>query len=142
VRLRAQVRATLEVAPETDLDLRAKLQAEVSAERFTRIDRAMREEALERVLDPRPGAGQVHADFDPALRIGRLQTLECYGLAAEAAPAHERCRKNWSRRCSTWASAATPSRRSTARSLSAAKSGHSAAMSYTVTMRRRRLSAG
>jgi hypothetical protein len=49
--------------------------ADVSAERFTRIDRAMVAEAQEWVLDLRPEAGQVHGDFDRLLRIGRLQTL-------------------------------------------------------------------
>ena len=83
VRLRAQERATLELGPETDLELRQKLQAEVSAERFTRIDRAMIEEARERTLDLRPDAGQVRADFDRTLRIGRLQH---YVLAREGEP--------------------------------------------------------
>jgi type IV secretory pathway VirD2 relaxase len=84
IRLRAQERATLELGPETDLELRAKLQAEISAERFTRIDRTMVAEAQERVLDMRPEVGQVRADFDRTLRIGRLQTLQRYGLATEA----------------------------------------------------------
>jgi type IV secretory pathway VirD2 relaxase len=84
VRLRAQERATLELGLETDRELRAKLQAEVSAERFTRIDRAMMGEAREGVLDLRPEAGQVRGDFDRSLRIGRLQTLERYRLAREA----------------------------------------------------------
>jgi type IV secretory pathway VirD2 relaxase len=86
VRLRAQERATLELGPESDLELRRKLLVEVSAERFTRIDRAMLEEAPDRMLDLRPEAGQVHADFDRTLRIGRLQTLQRYGLAKEAEP--------------------------------------------------------
>jgi len=86
VRLRAQERVTLELGPETDLELRGKLQAEVSAERFTRIDRALLGEAQDGVLDLRPDAGQVRADFDRALRIGRLQTLERYGLAKETEP--------------------------------------------------------
>ena len=86
VRLRAQERATLELGPETDRELRAKLEAEVSAERFTRIDRAMLAEAEQRVLDLRPKAGQVHGDFDRSLRIGRLQTLARYGLANETEP--------------------------------------------------------
>jgi type IV secretory pathway VirD2 relaxase len=86
MRLRAQERATLELGPETDLELRTKLQAEVSAERFTRIDRAMLAEAPDLVLDLRPEAGQVRADFDRTLRIGRLQRLERYGLAKEAEP--------------------------------------------------------
>jgi type IV secretory pathway VirD2 relaxase len=86
IRLRAQELATLELGPETDQELRSKLQAEVSAERFTRIDRAMLAEAPERVLDLRPEAGQVRSDFDRTLRIGRLQTLERYGLAREVEP--------------------------------------------------------
>jgi type IV secretory pathway VirD2 relaxase len=86
VRLRAQERATLELGPETDLELRRKLEAEVSAERFARIDRAMIEEAPDRVLDLRPEAGQVRATFDRTFRIGRLQTLARYGLATEAEP--------------------------------------------------------
>jgi type IV secretory pathway VirD2 relaxase len=86
VRLRAQERATLELGPETDRELRAKLKAEVSAERFTRIDRAMLAEAHEGVLDLRPEAGQVRGDFDRSLRIGRLQALERYGLANETEP--------------------------------------------------------
>src|SRR5262249_27357722 len=80
VRLRAQERVTLELGPETDRELRAKLEAEVSAERFARIDRAVLTEAEDGVLDLRPEAGQVHGDFDRSLRIGRLQTLERYGV--------------------------------------------------------------
>jgi type IV secretory pathway VirD2 relaxase len=86
VRLRARERATLELGPETDRELRAKLKAEVSAERFTRIDRAMLAEAQDRVLDLRPEAGHIRRDFDRSLRIGRLQMLERYGLAKEAEP--------------------------------------------------------
>src|SRR5262245_29433374 len=86
MRLRAQDLATLELGPETDRELRAKLQAEVSAERFTRIDRAMKVETREGALDLRPEAGQVRGDFDRALRIGRLQKLARYGLAKEAEP--------------------------------------------------------
>jgi type IV secretory pathway VirD2 relaxase len=86
LRLRAQERATLELGPESDLELRDKLRAEIAADRFTRIDRAMIEEARDKALDLRPEAGQVRADFDRTLRLGRLQTLEQYGLAAEASP--------------------------------------------------------
>src|SRR5262249_23646505 len=68
VRLRAQERATLELGPETDRELRAKLEAGVSAERFTRIDRAMLAEAEEGMLDLRPAVGQVRGDFDRSLR--------------------------------------------------------------------------
>jgi hypothetical protein len=86
IRLRAEQRATLELGPETDLELREKLRAEISAERFTRIDRAMIEEATYRVLDLRHEAGQVRADFDRTLRLGRLQTLGRFGLAREIEP--------------------------------------------------------
>ena len=86
IRLRAQERATLELGMETDLELRTKLTAEVSAERFTRIDRAMVAEADGGALDLRPDVGQVRASFDRTLRIGRLQALSRYGLAKEAEP--------------------------------------------------------
>lgn len=86
VRLRAQELATLELGPESDLELRTKLTAEIAAERFTRIDRAMLAEAGEGRLDLRPETGQVRADFDRTLRIGRMQTLARFGLAAENEP--------------------------------------------------------
>jgi hypothetical protein len=86
VRLRAEERATLELGPETDHELRDKLRAEITAERFTRIDRAMTAEASDRVLDLRPEAGQAHADFDRSLRLRRLHTLGRYGLAHEIEP--------------------------------------------------------
>jgi type IV secretory pathway VirD2 relaxase len=86
MRLRAQELATLELGPESDRELRAKLQAEVAAERYTRVDRAMLAETQEGVLDLRPEAGQVRGDFDRSLRIGRLQTLQRYGLAKEIEP--------------------------------------------------------
>jgi type IV secretory pathway VirD2 relaxase len=86
LRLRAQERTTLELGPETDRELRAKLKAEVSAECFTRIDRAMLAEADDGLLDLRSNAGQTRGDFDRSLRVGRLQTLERYGLAKEVEP--------------------------------------------------------
>jgi type IV secretory pathway VirD2 relaxase len=106
VRIRAQERATLELGPESDLELREKLRAEIAADRFTRIDRAMIEEAQDKALDLRPEAGQVRADFDRTLRLGRLQTLERYGLAAEASPGSGPSRNGWSRRCGRWESEA------------------------------------
>ena len=86
LRLRAQELVTLELGPETDLELRSKLENEITAERFTRIDRAMLGEAKDGVLDLRPEAGQVKAEFDRTLRIGRLQILGRYGLANETEP--------------------------------------------------------
>jgi hypothetical protein len=116
MRLRAEERATLELAPETDLELRTKLRAEISAERFTRVDRAMIVEAQDRVLDLRPDRGQVRADFDRTLRLGRLQAT---GSPAKPRLASGSYPRSWSRRCANSASAATSSRRCTGRSPSA-----------------------
>ncbi len=86
LRLRAQERVTLELGPETDLELRGKLEAEMTAERFTRLDRILVEEVPSRRLDLRPEAGQLRADLDETLFIGRLKSLERYGLATETEP--------------------------------------------------------
>ncbi len=84
LRIRAQERVTLELGPETDLELRRKLVAEMTAERFTSLDRILVEEVPTRLLDLRPDAGQLRANLDKTLFIGRLKTLERYGLASEA----------------------------------------------------------
>ncbi len=86
VRLRVQERAALELGPETDLELHKKLCAEVSAERFTRIDRAMLEEAPYRVLDPRPEAKTGPRRLRPHALHRPLANLGGYGLALEAEP--------------------------------------------------------
>ncbi|MGL4263354.1 MAG: DUF3363 domain-containing protein [Afipia sp.] len=86
LRIRAQERVTLELGPETDLELRRKLEAEMTAERFTRLDRILVEEVPSRLLDLRPGAGQLRADLDETLFIGRLKNLERYGLAKQTEP--------------------------------------------------------
>jgi type IV secretory pathway VirD2 relaxase len=86
IRLWAEERVTLELGAETDLELREKLRAEIAAERFTRIDRAMIDEATDAAIDLRPETGQVRADFERTLRIGRLQTLGRFGLAREIEP--------------------------------------------------------
>ena len=116
VRLRAQELATLELGPETDLELRSKLTAEIAAERFTRIDRAMLAEAGEGTLDLRPETGQVRADFDRTLRIGRLQTLSrLRPRHGERARRVETVRPVGADAAANSASAATSSRRSTGR---------------------------
>lgn len=86
LRIRAQERVTLELGPETDLELRQKLEAEMTAERFTRLDRILIEEVPTRLLDLRPDAGQLRADLDKTLFVGRLKSLERYGLASENEP--------------------------------------------------------
>ncbi len=86
LRLRARERVTLELGSETDLELRQKLEAEMTAERFTRLDRILIEEVPGRLVDVRPDAGQLRADLNKTLFIGRLRTLERYGLANEIEP--------------------------------------------------------
>jgi type IV secretory pathway VirD2 relaxase len=86
MRIRAQERVTLELGPETDLELRQKLEAEMTAERFTRLDRILVEEVPTRILNLRPDAGQLRADLDKMHFVGRLKTLERYGLASEIEP--------------------------------------------------------
>ena len=86
LRIRAQERVTLELGPETDLELRQKLEAEMTAERFTRLDRILVEEVPTRLLDLRPDAGQLRADLDKTLFVGRLKSLERHGLASEIEP--------------------------------------------------------
>ncbi|MBR0962523.1 DUF3363 domain-containing protein [Tardiphaga sp. 538_B7_N1_4] len=86
LRIRAQERVTLELGPETNLELRRKLEAEMTAERFTRLDRILVEEVSSRRLDLRPESGQLRADLDKTLFVGRLKKLEQYGLATESEP--------------------------------------------------------
>ncbi len=87
LRHRAENLATLELGQETELEVRRKLQAEVTAERVTRIDRAMIQDLdANRSLDLRPASGQVRAEADTTLRLGRLKTLEGMGLAEQTAP--------------------------------------------------------
>ncbi|QUD90418.1 DUF3363 domain-containing protein [Phenylobacterium montanum] len=85
LRYRAQERATLELGPETELELKTKLRAEVDAERVTRIDRAMLDAASGDVLDFRQG-GDAEGMIDRSLRLARLGVLRRLGLATEVEP--------------------------------------------------------
>jgi type IV secretory pathway VirD2 relaxase len=86
LRIRAQELITLELGPESDMELRGKLEAEMTAERFTRLDHILVEEVPSRRLDLRPEVGQLRADLDETLFIGRLKNLERYGLATQTEP--------------------------------------------------------
>jgi type IV secretory pathway VirD2 relaxase len=88
MRDRATARVTLELGPRTEIDIRSALEREVQAERWTSLDRSLREIADEGggVVDLRPGA----AGEDPHLRrlmIGRAVKLERLGLADPEGPA-------------------------------------------------------
>lgn len=84
LRARAANLITRELGPETEIEAARKLQQEVAAERFTRLDRAIVRDASDGVLQLGALSGQ-----EPAwqtARIGRLRTLERMGLAAEQDP--------------------------------------------------------
>lgn len=86
IRERASDLATLELGPVTEIEQSRKLSAEIGQDRFTRIDRAMTEEAEDRFLDLRHEPADHHRQFDRALRLRRLGKLEKMGLATEHAP--------------------------------------------------------
>jgi type IV secretory pathway VirD2 relaxase len=84
MRARASELITRELGPESELDHLRKLEQEVGAERFTRLDRAILRDARDGVL-----ALSAKPERDPrhhAARIARLRALERLGLAEEAAP--------------------------------------------------------
>lgn len=83
IRARASELITRELGPESELEALRKLENEVSAERFTRLDRAILRDASEGTLRLAVKLGR-----DPrqhAMRMGRLRTLEQMGLVEEAA---------------------------------------------------------
>lgn len=87
-RNRAAERVTVELGPRSEQEIQSALEREVEAERWTSLDRALRNAADEGagVADLRPG-GQEH---DPELRrlmIGRAMRLERIGLAESAGSA-------------------------------------------------------
>jgi type IV secretory pathway VirD2 relaxase len=87
-RARAEERVSLELGPRSEQEIRAGLESEVGAERWTSLDRSLRDISDEGggVADLRPvGAGE-----DPELRqlmIGRAAKLERLGLAERVGPA-------------------------------------------------------
>ena len=86
IRERASELTTLELGPVTEIEQSRKLSAEVDQDRFTRIDRAMTEEADERFLDLRHEPADPKRHFNRTLRLRRLAKLEKMGLATEHAP--------------------------------------------------------
>jgi type IV secretory pathway VirD2 relaxase len=85
---RAAERVTMELGPRSEREIQSALEREVEAERWTSLDRALRNIADEGagIADLRPGA----PDSDPELRrlmLGRADKLERLGLAERVAPA-------------------------------------------------------
>ncbi len=85
---RAAERVTLELGPRSELEIRAGLEKEVNDERWTSLDRSLRDITDESggVADLRPGG----VGEDPELRrlmLGRAAKLERLGLAEQVGPA-------------------------------------------------------
>ena len=85
---RAAGRVTLELGPRSEREVRSALEKEVDAERWTGLDRALRNIADENggAADLRPGAPGEDAKLRP-LMIGRAKKLERLGLAEQIGPA-------------------------------------------------------
>ncbi|WP_374844699.1 DUF3363 domain-containing protein [Paenochrobactrum glaciei] len=86
IRERASELTTLELGPVTEIEQSRKLSAEIDQDRFTRIDRAITEDADERFLDLRHEPADARRQFNRTLRLRRLAKLEKMGLATEHAP--------------------------------------------------------
>jgi type IV secretory pathway VirD2 relaxase len=84
LRARAADLITRELGPETEIEAARKLQQEVAAERFTRLDRAILRDAPDGVLElsERP----LRDSAWQAARMGRMRTLERMGFADEIGP--------------------------------------------------------
>jgi type IV secretory pathway VirD2 relaxase len=85
---RAAERVTLELGPRTEQEIQSALEKEVGAERWTGLDRALRDVADESagVADLRPGAHSEDAGLR-RLMLGRARKLERLGLAEQIGPA-------------------------------------------------------
>jgi type IV secretory pathway VirD2 relaxase len=86
IRERASELATLELGQVTEIEQSRKLSAEIDQDRFTRIDRAMTEEAEDRFIDLRHEPDEPRRQFNRTLRLRRLAKLGKMGLATEHAP--------------------------------------------------------
>jgi type IV secretory pathway VirD2 relaxase len=88
IRHRAQELVTLELGPQTELDVADKLRQEVEAERLTRLDRMLiAEQQGHGVIDLRPDASDSYTvRSNRHLLIDRAKRLERYGLATELEP--------------------------------------------------------
>lgn len=88
MRARAEERVSLELGPRSELEIEADLKKQITAERWTKLDRALvsRVSMGDGIADLRPGQLQYDQTFQNALR-GRAQHLEKMRLAAQHDPA-------------------------------------------------------
>jgi type IV secretory pathway VirD2 relaxase len=85
---RAAERVTLELGPRSEQEIRTALEREVESERWTSLDRALRDISDEcgGVADLRPGPNAEHPELR-SLLLGRAAKLERLGLADPVGPA-------------------------------------------------------
>lgn len=85
MRSRAEERVTIELGPRSERDIQRAMAREVSAERWTGLDRQLRTmQDRDQMIDLRPAAD--HDRRRQALLIGRVNTLARMGLAGETEP--------------------------------------------------------
>lgn len=86
LRDRAQDLVTQELGPRNDLDISRALDRQVEAERWTQLDRQLRQDANELgIIDVAPAADQ-KPDAYLTQKVGRLRHLEHLGLAEAVGP--------------------------------------------------------
>ncbi|HLG89137.1 MAG TPA: DUF3363 domain-containing protein [Alphaproteobacteria bacterium] len=87
-RARASELVTIELGPQTELDMLRKLSRETDVDRWTRLDQALRRatDAETMIIDLRPGPRDGPDGTIRRLMVGRLQKLEQMGLANPVGP--------------------------------------------------------
>lgn len=86
MRRRASELLTLELGPQTEQEIRLKLERQVDQDRFTDLDRQLVRRAENGALDMREGREAGEGRFRHSVQLGRLRVLEKRGLADEIAP--------------------------------------------------------
>ncbi|WP_102324432.1 relaxase/mobilization nuclease domain-containing protein [Komagataeibacter saccharivorans] len=86
LRERASEVVTLDLGPVSEIEQHRKLETEIDRDRFTRLDRALLDQARDGTIDMRPGIETPTSDLvDRRLRLSRLAKLERMGLASQTA---------------------------------------------------------
>ncbi len=86
MRQRASELLTLELGPQSELELRQRLERQVEQDRFTDLDRSLLREASDGVVDARSDPQHADERFRHAMKVGRLRILSRRGLAEETTP--------------------------------------------------------
>jgi len=94
MRRRASELLTLELGPQTEQELRQKLERQVDQDRFTDLDRTLIRDAVDGMVDARAEPQRPDARFRHAMRVGRLRMLARRGLAEETGPGRWRLSPN------------------------------------------------